>query len=110
MSMKDLWRPIEELGVEERYDTDFLLRAPELVDGDCNLQGVAPGYFQDDRDVPCGPEGAIREEGKDYGGWMAAKWSMSNDEWYDTPVTPTHYCRIEGPQLFTAKELEAVRD
>jgi hypothetical protein len=106
MSMKDLWRPIAELTVEERYDTDFLLRAPELVDGDCNLHGVAPGYFQDDRDRPA----LGGDDKKDYGGWMAAKWNMTNDEWYDTPVTPTHYCRIEGPQLFTAKELEAVRD
>jgi hypothetical protein len=32
---------------------------------------------------------------------------MSNDEWYDAPVTPTHYLRIEGPQLFTAAEVEA---
>jgi hypothetical protein len=96
-SMKLLWRPIAELNDQTRYRSDLLLCAPELVDLDCNVRGVGPGYWQDDRDVPTGPDGAIRKEGVDYGGFLAAKWSMTSDEWREVPVTPTHFLIIEGP-------------
>lgn len=95
--MRDLWRPIAELGAEARYGTDFLLCAPELVDLDCNEAGVGPGYYQDDRDVSTDKDGAVREPSVDYGGWLAAKWSMTNDEWREVKVTPTHFLVMEGP-------------
>lgn len=60
-----LWSPIEELGDEDKYDTNLLLCAPELVDEDCNPHGIGMGYFQDERDVPSGPHGAIREPESD---------------------------------------------
>lgn len=76
-----VWHPISELTSQERYGTEagFLLCAPELVDLDCNTHGVGPGYWQD------------------YEGWLAAKWSMSNDEWYEVKCNPTHFARINGP-------------
>lgn len=93
------WLPIETMTEQDRYGdgAGFLLVAPELVDEDCNVHGVGMGYYQDERDVPCGPDGAVREPGVDYGGWLACKWSMSSDEWREVPVTPTHYMRITGP-------------
>lgn len=92
------WRPIAELSEKERHSDEqgFLVLAPELVDDDCNVHGVGMGYFQDDRDVPSDEHGAIREEGVEYGGWLACKWSMSNDEWHEVPCTPTHYLRLRG--------------
>ena len=94
------WRPIEELDDKSRYGNEdgFLLLAPELVDLDCNTHGVGMGYYQDERDVPSGPNGAIREPGVDYGGWLACKWSMTNDEWREVPCTPTHFIRLTGAQ------------
>ena len=94
-TMKSIWRPISEL--EDKYVNNLLLCAPELVDLDCNEDGIAPGYWQDDRDVPCNEKGACGEPGVDYGGFLAAKWSMSNDEWYEVSCTPTHFALIEGP-------------
>lgn len=98
--MEKLWQPIENLDAQTRYgdESGFLLCAPELVDGDCNVHGVGMGYWQDDRDVPCGPNGAIRQEGVEYGGWLACKWSMTNDEWSHVPCTPTHFIQIRGPR------------
>lgn len=95
--MKDLWRSITELTEELRYSTDLLLCAPELVDLDCNEPGVGPGYWQDERDVPVGPNGATRVGGVNYGGFLAAKWNMTNDEWYEAKVEPTHFLVMEGP-------------
>lgn len=83
------WHPIAEL--TDKYQGELLLKAPELEDGDCNVTGVGLGYWQDDYTVPCGPDGAMREEGVDYGAWVACKWSMTNDEWYETMVHPTHF-------------------
>jgi hypothetical protein len=85
MSMRDLWRPITELA--DRYAPNLLLRAPELVDLDCNPHGVGPGYWQDDAD-------GIKLE---KGAWLCAKWSMTSDEWYEVACQPTHYLVIEGP-------------
>lgn len=93
------WRPIAELTKKTRYGNHdgFLLYAPELVDLDCNAQGVGMGYWQDDRDVPTDEHGAVREEGKNYGGWLACKWDMHSDAWFEVKVTPTHFIRNEGP-------------
>lgn len=85
ITMKDLWRPIGELA--DKYEANLLLRAPELVDLDCNPHGVGPGYWQDDA------EGGETSDGA----WLCAKWSMSNDEWYERPCRPTHFLVIEGP-------------
>lgn len=93
--MKDLWRPISEL--EDKYSTDLLLCAPELVDLDCNEHGIGMGYWQDDHDVPVGPGGAIREKGADYGGFVACKWCMSCDEWHEVKISPTHFIVMKGP-------------
>jgi hypothetical protein len=98
--MSLIWHPISELANDKRYgdEAGFLLCAPELVDGDCNVHGVGPGYWQDDRDMPTDKNGACGDPNVDYGGWLAAKWSMTNDEWYEIPVSPTHYARIRGPR------------
>lgn len=93
------WCPIEELTEIERYgdNNGFLLCAPELADGDCNVHGVGMGYWQDDRDEPCDENGRCGEEGVNYGGWLACKWSMQNDEWYECKCTPTHFIKLHGP-------------
>lgn len=99
--MKGLWRPIEELSDKERYGNEagFLLLAPELVDEDCNVHGVGMGFFQDDalKWKASQEECDNWPEGKDPGGWLAGKWSMTNDEWCTIVVHPTHYIRLEGP-------------
>lgn len=60
------WRPIEELEWQRYGDEQgFLILAPELVDGDCNVHGVGMGYFQDDRDAPYDEHGAIRDPESD---------------------------------------------
>lgn len=79
LSMQMLWQPIKEL--EDKYSSNLLLRAPELVNLDCNEHGVGIGYWQ--------------------GGFVAAKWSMTNDEWCEVKVTPTHFCMIVGPEPWT---------
>lgn len=77
--MNDIqWHPIAEL--KDRYVNSLLLRAPELVDLDCNEPGAGMGYWQDDS------------------GWLACKWSMTSDEWREVPCTPTHYAVIGGAQ------------
>ena len=88
------WRPIAELTKEERYGdhSGFLLLASELVDLDCNEHGVGMGYWQDDAESV----GGLEEE--EDGWWLACKWSMSNDEWYEVPCNPTHYIRLTGAQ------------
>lgn len=93
--MKTLWRPIAEL--VDRYATNLLLCAPELVDADCNEHGVGMGYWQDDRDVPCDEHGAVHEAGVEYGGFLACRYSMTNDEWDEVRCTPTHFIVIKGP-------------
>jgi hypothetical protein len=92
------WKPIEELTSKTRYGDEggFLLLAPELIDLDCNIHGCGMGYYQDDRDMPTDEHGACGNPGTDYGGWLACKWSMSNDEWYEVKCTPTHYVKITG--------------
>jgi hypothetical protein len=87
------WRPIEELYTDGHYDhakgdseEGLLLLAPELTDLDCNVHGIGMGYYQD---------GADPNHRKD-GHWLACKWSMTNDEWYETYCTPTHYIRLTG--------------
>lgn len=93
--MKKLWQPIANL--KDKYANNLLLCAPELIDLDCNEAGIAPGYWQDDRDAQCDVNGAIREPGVDYGGFVGAKWSMTNDEWYECSCAPTHFIVMEGP-------------
>lgn len=93
------WRPIAELDRDNRYGdgAGFLLMAPELVDGDCNVHGIGMGYYQDGRDVPCDENGAQwGDDPEQWGGWLACKWSMANDEWHEVSVTPTHYLRLRG--------------
>lgn len=76
------WHPIEEL--QDRYQGELLLRAPELVDLDCNRLGVGMGYWQDDA-------GTSEAAKKNEGCFLACKWSMQNDEWYEKEVNPTHF-------------------
>lgn len=95
--MRSLWKPIKEITIDERYNIHVIVCAPELVDLDCNPQGVAPAYFQDERDVPSGPDGAIRTPGVCYDGWIGARYDMHNDEWHSVSVTPTHYIVVEPP-------------
>lgn len=85
------WIPIAELDEKTRYgdESGFLLLAPELVDLDCNVHGVGMGYWQD------GPV-SIGELEREDGAWLACKWSLTNDEWYEVPCTPTHYLRLTG--------------
>jgi len=105
VTMRDLWRPISELTRETRYGNDFLLCAPELVDGDCNPYGIAPGYFQDDRDRPAPSLDEVNhrvpwtssDPDRDYGGWIAARYDMHNDEYSNANVNPTHYIIWEPP-------------
>jgi hypothetical protein len=103
--MKLPWRPILELVSEDKYDTNLLLCAPELIDLNCNPFGIGMGYFQDERDVPSNEHGAVREPGVNYDGWLACKWSMTNDEWYEVKVTPTHFIKMEGPADIDYKAL-----
>ena len=91
--MRPLWRPITEL--KDKYVTNLLLCAPELVDLDCNEAGVGMGYWQDERDAP--EYFSDVKAGVDYGGFLACKWNMTSDEWGNVPVTPTHFMLIEGP-------------
>lgn len=92
------WRPIEELYADGKYDHDnddpdgLLLIAPELVDKDCNTHGVGMGYWQDDVTWHM----TQKDRSKDYGSWMACKWSITNDEWSHVRCTPTHYLRLRG--------------
>lgn len=79
--MKNLWKPIGDL--KDLYSTNLLLCAPELVDLDCNVHGVGMGYYQDAPNAP--------------GKWLACKWSMTNDEWFEVVIKPTHFLIIEGP-------------
>lgn len=85
------WLPIAWLDEKTRYgdESGFLLLAPELVDLDCNVHGVGMGYWQDGA--------ADLFPGQQVGGaWLACKWSMTNDEWYEVPCTPTHYLKLTG--------------
>lgn len=92
--MKNLWRPISELDRNDLYSPNLLLRAPELVNLDCNEHGVAPGYYQDDRDRV--DHNDTRED--DLSGWVAAGYDLHRDEWVALKVTPTHFMMIEGPK------------
>ena len=94
------WRPIAELSEEDRRgdEAGFLLLAPELIDEDCNVHGVGMGYWQDDGLLHSMTQKECdeRDPEKDYSCWLACKWSMTNDEWYEVPCTPTHYLRLKG--------------
>jgi hypothetical protein len=81
------WHPIEEL--HDKYQAELLLRAPELVDLDCNVNGIGMGYWQDG----AGHAPLAKERG---GCWLACRWSMTNDEWYETEVHPTHFIVLGG--------------
>ena len=76
------WHPIEEL--DDKYQGELLLKAPELVDLDCNREGIGLGYWQDD----AGDSLTARAT---EGCFLAGKWSMTNDEWYEVEVNPTHF-------------------
>lgn len=93
--MKNLWRPIAEL--TDKYRTDLLLCAPELVDLDCNVHGIGMGYYQDGRDWDGPPTAKDLKKPDQGGGFLAAKWNMTNDEWDEVKVTPTHFIIMEGP-------------
>lgn len=86
--MEKLWQLIENLDRETRYgdENGFLLCAPELVDLDCNVHGVGPGYWQDDGEKPGG------------GSWLCAKFDMHSDCWNETECHPTHFIQIRGPR------------
>ena len=71
------WHPIGEL--KDPYTGDLLLCAPELVDLDCNPWGIGMGYWQDGE------------------GWLCCQWNMTNDEWDEVRVNPTHYAVVRGP-------------
>jgi hypothetical protein len=95
------WRPIEELYVDGEYnhalgdsEAGILLLAPELVDLDCNVHGVGMGYYQDGPLFLSSMPAGTREYKE--GSWLACKWSMSYDEWYEVPCKPTHYIRLTG--------------
>lgn len=86
------WRPIAELA--DKYAPNLLLLAPELVDLDCNEYGVGMGYFQDDAgDGDCGS-------------FLACKWSMTNDEWREVVVTPTHFLVLSGTRPPVTGQIE----
>lgn len=82
--MKTLWKPIEEL--KDKYVTNLLIWAPELVDLDFNPSGCGMGHFQDD----AGENGA--------GSWQANSWDGNNDEWTLVNCNPTHYLVMEAPE------------
>jgi len=90
------WHPIAEL--TDKYASNLMLLAPELVDLDCNEMGAGMGYWQDDGLLwhASQKECDERDPERDYGCFMACKWSMSNDEWCHVPCTPTHYAVIGG--------------
>lgn len=95
--MSDIaWHPIEEL--QDKYANNLLLLAPELVDGDCNEAGAGMGYWQDDGLLwnASQKECDERDPDRNYGCFMACRWSMTNDEWSHVPCTPTHYAVIGG--------------
>lgn len=92
------WTPIEEL--KDKYETRLLLCAPELVDLDCNPDGIGMGYWQDDGLLHglSIEECAKRDEMVDYGCFLAGKWSMQNDEWNEVACNPTHFIVMVGPK------------
>lgn len=83
-----LWKLIEELTEQEKYRTDLLLCAPELVDLDCNVLGVAPGYWQD---------GPLTLGGDEEGEWVAAGYCMQHDHFVNRTCNPTHFLFLQGP-------------
>ncbi len=85
--MRSLWKPIAEL--KNRYQQPLMLASPKLIDGDCNIQGIADGYWQDDE------------------GWICAGYDMHNSEYTTLTLAYediTHFLVPEGP--WTAIELE----
>lgn len=103
IDMSLVWRPIAELSSENRCGDDagfLLICAPELVDLDCNPDGVGMGFWQDDGLLWNMSQEACdaRDKSRDYGCWLVGKWGMSDDEWRLVPCTPTYYARIAGPQ------------
>ena len=81
------WHPIGEL--KDRYQSELLLMAPELIDLDCNRFGVGLGYWQDGA-------GHSQEAKERQGCFLAGKWSMTSDEWYEIEVNPTHFIVLGG--------------
>lgn len=76
------WHPIEEL--RDRYQGELMFRAPELIDEDCNRLGVGLGYWQDGA-------GHSPEAKEKCGCYLAGKWSMTSDMWYEVEIHPTHF-------------------
>lgn len=95
--MKNLWKPIDQLPPHELHSNNLLLCAPELVDEDCNPFGIGMGYYADDRDQPYNRDGRCGDPNVNYGGFLACKWNMTADEWYEEKITPTHFIILEGP-------------
>ena len=105
--MRELWKPIDQL--EDKYNTKLLLCAPELVDPDCNPDGIGMGYWQDgpvegittDNDVrvrkDVGSYPSIRTVIREEGSFLCCKWNMTSDVWNEVMVTPTHFLILEGP-------------
>lgn len=69
------WRPIEEA---EKYDGEFLLYGPSLIDPDFNPTGIVEGHWQDDE------------------GWVGAVWCGCHDCWNAVVIEPTHFTRKPG--------------
>ena len=84
--MKSLWKPIKEL--KDCYSVSLLLAAPELVDLDCNPEGIAPGYWQD---------GPLTAGGNEKGQWIAAGYDMCHDCFVNKVCNPTHFIILEKP-------------
>ncbi|MEQ7870699.1 hypothetical protein V6R97_08600 [Chromohalobacter salexigens] len=78
------WRPIEEA---EKYNGDYLLYGPDLVDLDFNETGVVEGHWQDDM------------------GWVGAVWCGQHDCWHDTIIEPTHFLPKFNPESLPGASL-----
>ena len=78
------WRSIEEA---EKYNGEYLLYGPELVDLDFNETGVVEGHWQDDM------------------GWVGAVWCGQHDCWHDTIIEPTHFLPKFGPESLPGTSL-----
>ncbi|WP_110642516.1 hypothetical protein [Salinicola sp. CPA57] len=72
------WRTIEEA---EKYDGEYLLHGPDLVDPDFNPTGIVAGHWQDDQ------------------GWVGAVWCGQHDCWEYRVIEPTHFARKPGVQI-----------
>lgn len=82
------WRPIEEA---EKYNGEYLLYGPKLVDLDFNPAGVVEGHWQDDM------------------GWVGAVWCGQHDCWHDTIIEPTHFLPKFNPESLPETSLARLK-